>query len=138
MLKDVDYFAHSLGRITCDGCDNLVCYGFVDHADDCGFLCGVCKRKKVIEQAPEVERQEFERMCRFWLEIECGGSKEGHDWVDITYSTFVMNARAFSCTKCPAQKTEPWKTTIFDPELSVVKPIKIVDEILGYKPWTKE
>lgn len=140
-MIDVDYYAKNCKKITCDACGCFLCYGYIDYAEDSGFLCAGCKVGIEARQAPEVELQEFERICRGFDYMFCGGSKKGHDWQDITECCLVMGSYVYCCIKCEAQKIEPIPitSTIWNgakvPELIFHIPPK--DEI-NYKPWTKD
>ncbi len=144
-MIDLHYHATGLGEIDCDCCGTVLGFGFVDYADDCGFLCTACKIKLEHQEAPEIERQHFEMICRNLDYMFC----DGHDWKDISYCTMVLGAHVFECTKCGAEKRESyriidWKLTDGD----TVVPLKILDDVLGhdidnvgdlkYEPWTKD
>ena len=107
-MSEIDYLVHDLDEIRCDICNKLLCYGFLTDYLDSGFLCDICKNKKQIEQAPRVQKQKTEHENRERLERQCGESKEGHIWVNITHQTLVRGANIFSCTKCGATKQESY------------------------------
>lgn len=136
-MIDLHYHATGLGEIDCDCCGTVLGYGFVDYADDCGFLCAPCKRKLTHLEEPEIELQHFEMICRNLDYMFC----DGHDWKDITYCTIVFGVRVYECKKCGANKTEPmhidpimWKEVKIE---KLVGFIPLKDEI-NYKPWTKD
>jgi len=106
-MNEIHYHAHNLDELKCDVCDKFLCYGFIDHAFDAGFLCETCKEIKQNEQAPEVAKQETEYQNRLRKEKQCGESTEGHKWRDVTSQCLVMGSYVYSCTKCGGQKTEP-------------------------------
>lgn len=133
-MIDLHYNATGLGEIDCDCCGNVLGFGFVDHADDCGFLCSACKIKLEHEEAPELERQHFEMICRNLDYMFC----DGHDWKDITHCCMVFGATVFRCKKCGADKTEPLNMNFAELTMIDVPELKMDVPESTYTPWTKD
>lgn len=131
-MNDIHYNATGLGEIDCDCCGNVLGFGFVDYADDCGFLCSACKIKIEHQEIPRLELERLEKICRNLDYMFC----PGHKWDDISYCVLAMGCSTFECKKCGAIKQEYHR---FNFEFTVNKTaIKTPITGLKYEPWTKD
>ena len=102
-MIELHYQATGLGEIDCDACGNVICFGFVDFADDCGFLCRACQKKIAHSEIKTIELEQFERICSNLDYMFC----PGHEWDDITYCTLSFGGTTYQCKHCEATKCEP-------------------------------
>lgn len=96
-----------LDDINCDDCGIFLCKGFIDYADDSGFLCKKCEKKHWNEDARTKIKSLKSRVRDYQKRLKCQRTKEGHDWKDITMNCLVLGSDVFSCTKCGHQATVP-------------------------------
>lgn len=107
-MNDIHFDAIGLGKINCDGCDKFLCYGFIEHAFDAGFLCGPCRKKAWMMDAPD-KIKDLQRIIKdVKKQLACQNSPEGHDYEDITSQVLCMGI-TYQCTKCGHTYTKPFQ-----------------------------
>ena len=136
-MKKLDFSVINIGKICCDGCDKFLCYGFVDHADDCGFVCGSCRQRAWLGDAFGKIKDLQRRIKDVQKQLTCQNSSEGHVLVDITNQTFCLGKFVFKCKKCGCHKYEPMKAHIL---YEFPFPSKEGNDIINvknieFKPW---
>lgn len=112
--QDRRYFAKDLLELHCEECERFICYYRISDHYDSTFLCIACHTRLLREQEMDWHIAECEVLNRQLAEQLCG-EETGHNYVDITMSTFVMGSTVYDCTRCHHTKMVAHNWSRYEP-----------------------